>query len=659
LIRELLDHVVSLRSSAKWLLLSTLVGIVAGCGGIVFQVTEQAIFRVASQGTAGFSPKEAEGERRLYSDPGVPMSPARLLLVLAAGGAAAGLLVQLFAPEAGGHGTDAAIEAYHHKRGYIRPIVPIVKLLASAITIGTGGSGGREGPIAQIGAGFGSSLGAWLKLSSRDRRILLAAGMGAGVGAIFRAPLAGALFAAEILYRDADLETEVIVPAAVSSIVGYTVFSFWLPPHMRFLPLFGDGLHHELDSLLELAPMAILAFVLVAVAVLYIKIFYGIHGLAKSIPLPPFMRPVVGAVAAGLLGLGLYYAWNQDRHALAVLGTGYGTLQETLADPSAVGMGLLLCIAFFKILTTSATIGLGGSGGVFGPSMVIGGCTGGAVGELLHGIWPTLVPQPAIYAVVGMAGFFAGCAHAPISTIVMVSELTGDYSLLAPTMWVSTLCFILCRRWTLYEKQLPTRLDSPAHRGDFLVDVLEGIKIKDVPWKVRQTVPEGTSLEDIMHLLAESRQHYFPVVDNDGRFVGIFSTDDVRSYLFNKLIWELANARDVMTARVVSVTPEDDLNTALVRFTELNLDELPVVAAGRPSELLGMLRRKDVIFCYNQRLSSLQRAAREHAACRRRYFFSRFSKASTRPLPAGAENSLGRSLPACPRQTLRASSPNS
>ena len=182
---QLLDHIASLRSSAKWFFLSTLVGIVAGCGGIAFQVTEQIVFRFASQGVAGFSPLEAEGERRLFTDPEVPLSPIGLLLVLTAGGLAAGLLVQVLAPEAEGHGTDAAIEAYHQKRGYIRPIVPIVKLLASAITIGTAGSGGREGPIAQIGAGFGSSLGTWLKLSVRDRRILLAAGMGAGIGAIF------------------------------------------------------------------------------------------------------------------------------------------------------------------------------------------------------------------------------------------------------------------------------------------------------------------------------------------------------------------------------------------------------------------------------------------------------------------------------------------
>jgi CIC family chloride channel protein len=614
LIRILLDQVVSLRSSGKWFLLASLVGIIAGCGGVAFQVTEQAVFRLASQGVAGFSPKEAAGERRLFADPGLPFSPLALLAVLAAGGLAAGLLVQNLAPEAGGHGTDAAIEAYHHKRGYIRPIVPLVKLIASAITIGTGGSGGREGPIAQIGAGFGSYLGTRLGLSARDRRILLAAGMGAGIGAIFRAPLAGALFAAEILYRDSDLETEVIVPAAVSSVVGYTVFSLWLPPQIRFQPLFGDRLHHELGSMFELLPMTLLALGLVVVGIVYIKTFYAVHRFAVRMSIPAFLRPVIGAVVAGVLALSLFYCFDQNRHALAVLGTGYGTLQQALVEPASVGMGLLVCLAAVKILTTSATIGSGGSGGVFGPSMVIGGCTGGAIGELLHRWWPNLVPQPAIYAVVGMAGFFAGCARAPISTIVMVSELTGDYSLLVPTMWVSTLCFILCQRWTLYEKQVPSRLDSPAHRGDFLVDVLEGITVKDVDWRQRQTVPEGMRLKEIVQLLATSRQHYFPVVDGEGRFVGIFSTDDVRGYLYNELIWELANARDVMTTRVVSVTPEDDLNTALTRFTELNLDELPVVAAGRKTELLGMLRRKDVIACYNKRLMEHQREAQEQAA---------------------------------------------
>ena len=602
---------VEFRSTGKWLLLSALIGIVAGCGGIAFQIAEQSVFHFGSQQFAGFSPSEAAGERHLFATPEVPFSPIKLLLVLSLGGLGAGLLVQTFAPEAEGHGTDAAIEAFHHKRGFIRPIVPFIKLLASAITIGSGGSGGREGPIAQIGAGFGSFLATWLKLPVRDRRILLAAGMGAGIGAIFRAPLAGAIFAAEILYRDSDLETEVIIPAAVSSIVGYTVFSFWLPANVRFLPIFGNRLQHQIGSLFELLPMTVLAFGLVGMGIIYIRTFYGLHRAFQVTRIPKLARPVIGALSTGLIGLALFYTWQEDPNAFAVLGTGYGTLQQALSNPQSVGWSLLISIAFVKVLTTSLTIGSGGSGGVFGPSMVIGGCTGAAIGDLLHRWWPTVVPNPAVYAVIGMAGFFAGCAHAPISTILMVTELTGDYSLLVPTMWVSTLCYVLCRPWSLYEKQVPSRLDSPAHRGDFLVDVLEGIKVRDVTWKDRQTVYEGVKLDEIVRSLAKTRQHYFPVVDSDGQLVGIFSTDDVRQYLFDETIWKVAIARDVMTSRVVSVTPDDDLNTALKKFTELNLDELPVVATENAQQLLGMLRRKDVIARYNQTLVQHKQAMLE------------------------------------------------
>lgn len=612
-LKRLLEYLVTLQSSGKWFLLSALVGVVAGCGAIAFNFGGQVVNHFALERTVGFVPKEAAGEKhRIFAKPAAPQfSPLMLLLVLGAGGLLSGVIVFSLAPEAKGHGTDAAIEAYHHKRGYIRPLVPLVKLVASAITLGTGGSGGREGPIAQIGAGFGSFLGTWLKLSARDRRILLAAGMGAGVGAIFRAPLAGALFAAEILYRESDLETEVIVPAAVSSIVAYSVFSFSLPPETRFLPLFGGGLQYGLNSMMELLPMAILAIGLVVVGIAYIKAFYGIHALYDRLRIWPHAKPMVGAVLAGVVALALYYAVGRRPESLAVLSTGYGTLQQALDNSGDLSVGLLLSIALVKIVTTASTIGSGGSGGVFGPSMVIGGCTGAAIGKLLHHFWPTLVPNPGIYAIVGMAGFFAGCAHAPISTIVMVSEMTGDYNLLVPTMWVSTLCFVLCQRWTLYEKQLPSRLDSPAHRGDFLVDVLEGLAVRDIPWKERRTIPEETTMRDIVHLLAETRQHYFPVVDNAGNFVGIFSTDDVRGYLYNETIWELANARDVMTSRVLTVSPSDDLGTALRRFTELNLDELPIIDPQQPLKLLGMLRRKDVIARYNKLLAEHQRAARD------------------------------------------------
>ena len=601
-----LVHSFDLRSTGKWFLLSSLVGTVAGVGAVLFQVILQVVARYTQTALAGFTPEEAAGEHSLFHHASAQFSLPLVVVVMGFGGLVSGWLVYTFAPEAEGHGTDAAIEAFHHNRGHIRTRVPFIKTLASAITIGTGGSAGREGPIAQIGAGFGSFLATHLHLSDRDRRIMLAAGMAGGIGAVFRAPLAGALFAGEILYKEGDIESDVIVPAAISSIVSFSVYSLFLPADAAFLPLFGDGLHYELNSLFELLPLALMAIVLTLAAILYIKVFYGVHALAQKITsVPRPLKPAIGAVLAGLIGVGLHLAFgeNHDGALLAVLATGYGSLQAALEDPAKLGIGVLLLIAGGKILTTSLTISTGGSGGVFGPSMVIGGCLGAAVGLVLRDVFG-VETQPGAYAIIGMAGFFAGAAHAPISTIIMVSEMTGDYKLLLPTMWVCTLCFLLCRRWTLYVKQVPSRLDSPAHKGDFIVDVLEGIQVADVysPDEALIRVKESASLDELVHLLAETSQQYFPVVDEDGAMVGIFSADDVRAYLFDEIIWRLAVARDVMKSNVVSVTPEDDLNTALQRLTSLNIDELPVVDPADPGRLLGMLSRRETIAFYNRRV---------------------------------------------------------
>lgn len=598
-------HSLEFKSTGKWFLLSSVIGVCAGIGGVAFQLAGQLVVYSTLGLVAGFAPGEADGERSIFPYPEGTFNPWMIVLVMAGGGLASGLLVYTFAPEAEGHGTDGAIEAFHFRRGYINGKVPVIKTLASAITIGTGGSGGREGPIAQIGAGVGSFLGTRLGVSDRDRRIMLAAGIGAGVGAIFRAPLAGALFAGEILYKDAELESDVLVPAAISSIIGYSVYSLLLPEggHILFTPLFGHDLNYKLDSLFELIPLALLPIALVIASILYIKVFYGVHTLFKKLPVVPHVRPAIGAALAGLVGVGLYYATGSHRDSLAVLATGYGALQKALAEPGSLGIVMLLVIAIGKIVTTSLTISSGGSGGVFGPSMVIGGCVGAAVGLWFQDVFQ-ITTDPGVYAIVGMAGFFAGCAHAPISTIIMVSEMTGEYSLLLPTMWVSTLCFVLCKPWTLYSKQVPSRLESPAHRGDFIVDLLEGLKVEDVYQSDPKMVyiPESMSLDAIVHRLAETQQHYFPVVDSENRLVGIFSSDDVRSYLYDETIWQLAVARDIMVSNIVSVTPRDDLNTALRRFTARNLDELPVLDADDPGKLLGMLGRKEVIAFYNRRL---------------------------------------------------------
>ena len=381
----------------------------------------------------------------------------------------------------------------------------------------------------------------------------------------------------------------------------------------RFVPVFGDKLNYAIGSPFELIPLALLA---VDFDIRRHFIHPGVlrhAGYFQAAFDFALFAPVIGAGLAGIVGLGLFYAFGRDARLLSVLSTGHGALQLAIERSTTLGVPLLLAIGFGKLVTTSLTIGSGGSGGVFGPSVLIGGCLGAAIGEMLHNIWPAMVPNAQVYGIVGMAGFFAAAAHAPISTIIMVSEMTGDYQLLLPTMWVATLCFLLCRRFKLYQMQVPTRLDSPAHRGDFLIDVLEGILVRDVPANNRPLVrvPEGTPFKRIMEMLTETRQHYFPVIDAEGRMLGIFSSDDVRAYLFNEAIWQLAVARDVMTSKLVTVTPEDDLNTALRRFTELNLDELPIVDAQDPSRLLGMLRRKDTIAIYNRQLAELKNASAE------------------------------------------------
>lgn len=601
-------------ATGRWFLLAVLVGVVSGLGAIVFQFCGQVVVRFVLQQLSGFSPGEGQGEHHIFAAPATPFSFFWLMVVLIIGGLVSGVLVYTFAPEAEGHGTDGAIDAFHNRRGNIPIRVAIVKTIASAVTLGTAGSGGREGPIAQIGASFGSFVGRRLKLSARDRRILLATGMGAGVGAIFRAPLAGALFAAEILYRDADLESDVIVPAAIGSIVAYSVYGLSLPSEMCFAHVFGGLSDYSTTSLTELLPYTLLAVALSAIGFLYVRGFYGTHNLFAKLPGPKHIRPAIGAALAGGVAAILYYLYGQDRAVLAVLSTGYGTLQTALKSPGELTIELLLVVGFFKILTTSLTIGSGGSGGVFGPSMVIGGCSGVAIGKMCNTFWPGLV-NPGAFGVVGMAGFFAGVAHAPISTIIMVSEMTGSYQLLLPTMWVSTLCFLLCQRFTLYSKQVPSRLESPAHRGDFLIDVLEGMTVNDVYRRDSETVSvqESMTLAEILQLLSQTQQHYFPVLNESGRMVGIFSDADVRRFIYDETIWKLADASDIMVSRFLFVTAEDDLNAALQKFTRLNLDELPVLESAESGKLLGMLRRKESIAAYNRKILERKQDVARHA----------------------------------------------
>jgi len=295
-----------------------------------------------------------------------------------------------------------------------------------------------------------------------------------------------------------------------------------------------------------------------------------------------------------------------DDRALAVLSSGYGVLQQTL-DGEVVGwagVGLLAMVAVGKVVATSFTIGSGGSAGVFGPSMVIGGAVGGAVGMVCYELG--LVENPACLCIVGMCGFFAGAAKTPISTIVMVTEMTGSYQLLLPAVWVCGLTFVLSGRVALYQKQVPNRALSPAHKGEYVEALLEDMTVADVfePSDV-ETVGPSMPLRDIVRVIASSRQDYFPVID-EGEFVGMVSAHDVREHTFDQEIYRLAIASDIMSSPPVVVRPRDDLHRALETFDSIWIDELPVVSEDDPNRVLGRLRRRSINRAYTKKLRELR-----------------------------------------------------
>ncbi len=564
-----------------------IIGLIAGLGAVLFHYLCHIGSHLFLDSMAGYRPPHPAGEAPLFTPTGTPLSRWMLLFVPAIGGILSGWLVYTFAPEAEGHGTDAAIDAYHNKGGLIRGRIPIIKTIASALTISSGGSGGREGPIAQIGAGFGSFLATKLKLSDRERRIMLAAGMGAGVGAIFRAPLAGALFAAEVLYSEPEFESEVIIPAGIASVVGYCVFCLFFGWGALFeTPAF------EFKNPLELGPYSVLAFVLVLFGILYVKSFYGIRDLFKSFKMPNHLKPALGGLCTGMIGF----------YLPETLSFGYGFAQQALDNQLTVPV--LLGLAVGKIFTTSFSIGSGGSGGVFGPSIVIGGAVGGAVGNIFHDLMPNVITQPGAFVVVGMAGFFAAVSNAPISTIIFVSEMTHSYSLFLPCLLVCSIAYLAAHKWTIYEKQVKSKIDSNAHRGDFFVDVLASIRVNELMSDIRkvEAVPEDMPFKQFRELFSSSQQQYFPVVDPEKKLTGIFSINDIRGILFDEGINDLVLMKDVANPQIIFTTPSEDLNEVLKKFTIRNLNRLPVVEEDDHTSLLGMLDRREVIEIYNQRV---------------------------------------------------------
>ncbi|HEY2564679.1 MAG TPA: chloride channel protein [Acidimicrobiales bacterium] len=499
----------------KWLVLGVLIGVMAGTGAIVFYEALVGATHLFLGVMAGYHVPTPIGEGG-HSASAVFARPWALPLVVGLGALLGAILVFRFAPEAEGHGTDAAISAVHHNPRGIRFRTVVVKIVASALTIGSGGSGGREGPTGQISAGFASLLARQLDLSPADARIAVSTGIGSGIGAIFGAPLGGAVLATEIPYRD-DFDVGALLPCFIASIVGFVIFG----AAEGFTPLFGFNTAYHFTHPADLLWFALIGILGGLVGLLYAKGFYGLMAAFARLRLPRWVKPAIGGVVVGSIAIAIP----------EVLGTGYGWIQQSLGPQLLhLPLWIVLILPFARIVATGLSIGSGGSGGIFGPGLVIGAFVGASVWRLFEPIVPSMGHSPAPYVIVGMMCCFGSIARAPLAVMLMVAEMTGSLSILAPAMIAVGLAWFIVRRGddTIYRSQLKSRADAPVHRLLVGMPLLAQVPVGQAMARPLLVIPGGDTALAARGQIEGTGVPGAPVVDGEGRFEGVVALDDLR-----------------------------------------------------------------------------------------------------------------------------------
>ena len=562
----------------KWLPGAILIGIVAGVASIAFFSAITWATKLFLGLGAGFAPPVPAGVGETII---TGMGKRWMIPVITTiGGLISGFLVYKFAPEAEGHGTDAAIDAFHHKEGIIRARIPGIKIIASAITIGSGGSAGREGPTAQITAGCGSLIGKLFRFNARDRRLAMAVGIGTGIGSIFKAPLGGAILSAEILYLQ-GFEIEALIPSFISTIIGYSIFASW----SGFTPIFGEHLaiaFHNPETLLSYAILGILCGL---IGILYSRTFYGVRDLFRRFKISNYYKPAIGGLVTGLIGLALPQ----------VLGMGYGWIQLAM-EPGNLPFTILIALVFAKIVATSFSIGSGGSGGVFAPGLVIGGMLAASLWTIGHNFIGSYLPSsPEPFVVVGMMALFGAVAHAPIAVIIMVSEMAGTYTMLAPAMIATGLAYILVGRNTIYESQISSPAASPAHKYEYVSPLLRVMKVKQAMLTEFKCLSPKASIEEADGVIQNYKMDA-PVIDTAGKLVGIIANEDILP--IPRELRSVTKVESVMSTNLAVIHSEETLEQALELMVAKRIAVLPVVDKKNPTKLLGLVTRGSIIQAY-------------------------------------------------------------
>jgi len=502
------------------------------------------------------------------------------LLLPVLGGLLVGPLIYFVAPSAKGHGVPEIIEAVALRGGRIRPLLTLTKAVSSIITLGTGGSAGQEGPIVMIGSALGSMVGQRMHLSDERIRNLVACGAASGIAAIFNAPIAGVLFALEVILGEFSVGylSSVVVSAVTASIVGRAYFgnvqAFRVPIY-------------RLASPWELPLYGVLGLLAGGLAVLFLIVFYRASDFFNRWTFPDYLKPAVGGAAVGVIGL----------VAPEVLGGGYETIAGAMENQLLISTMIWLFVA--KLIATSLTLGSGGSGGIFAPGLFMGAMLGGSFGMIVNRLFDSVTAPSGAYALVGMAALHAATAHAPLTAIMMIFEMTGDYHLILPLMLATVLSTGLAQSLkssSIYTEKL-TRKGIRLKRGRD-IDVMQAVDVEEVMSRDHTPLLTTLPLHELGVRFVETHHHGFAVVKPNGKLYGVVTLQDLeramaKGDLSDKTVGDIASAPPVVAFA------DDTMEAALDRMTPRGLSRLPVVERTNPSKLVGMIRRSDIVRAYN------------------------------------------------------------
>ncbi|MFQ5630528.1 MAG: chloride channel protein, partial [bacterium] len=516
------------------------------------------------------------------------ISVMQKLLAPAIGGLIVGFIIYFISKEAKGHGVPEVMAAIALKNGIIRARVVFAKLFASSLYIGSGGSVGREGPVIQIGSAVGSAFGQFLQVNTQRMKTFVACGAAAGIAAAFNAPIAGALFSVEVILCDFGVPQ--FSPIVISSVVATVVSRSFLGDFPAFVVP-----KYQLMNPYELVPYAGLGIFAGIVALLFINTLHKSEEFFEKIPVPVYIKTVVGGLLVGVLGV--YFPH--------IYGVGYDTMDMALRGELL--WQWLLLLVFVKIIATSISLGSGGSGGVFAPSLFLGAMTGGFFGEFVHQFFPNSTATSGAYALVGMGAVVAAATHAPITAILIIFEMTNDYKIILPLMIsciIGTLLSTKLQKESIYTIKLIRRgIDIFKGRD---VNVLRAIKVNEIMEEEIETIPTAMPFRTLMKKMLESPKPQFIVVDKDSQFAGIITLGQIRQSLQDEeFLADLVVAHDILNTEIPTIAESESLDSAMKLFGSEEIDILPVVADTDSRKPIGQISRRSVLDAYNKEISKL------------------------------------------------------